>query len=152
MKKQKWFCEACGVAGEVGHKESADVITVVKAIKADHHKRSPGCPNPIENIRALENESMQEEKDINKILEDLKRDFGLTDEQVKDIMDRYIVMYTPGFMKRARRMDIIREELKKFDAEPAILRLLLFAHDEDLEQGHLDKVILRIINFRNNYY
>lgn len=53
MKKQKWLCEICNTIGEAEHSERADVITIANAIKADHRKRSPGCPNPIENIKAL---------------------------------------------------------------------------------------------------
>ena len=82
------------------------------------------------------------EKNVDKILEDFKEDFQLTDEQIKHITHDYIKVHTPGFMKRARKMDALRKEMKKFNTDPVILRLLLFVfYDKDLEKGYFDKVI-----------
>ncbi len=93
------------------------------------------------------------EKDIDKILEDFKEDFQLTDEQIKHIRHDYIRVYTPGFMKRARKMDALWKEMKKFSTDPVILRLLLFVfYDKDLKKGYFDKVIESVAVLKESVY
>ncbi len=94
-----------------------------------------------------------EEKDINKILKDFKKDFQLTDEQIKHITHDYIKVDTSGFMKRARKMDTLRKEMKKFSTDPVILRLLLFVfYDKDLKKGRFDKVIESVATLKESVY
>lgn len=42
MPIQRWFCEACGVNGEVEYQEHADVMSVFHDINDDHRLRSLG--------------------------------------------------------------------------------------------------------------
>jgi len=91
------------------------------------------------------------EKDIDKIMEGFKKDFQLTDGQIEHITHDYMRVHTPGFMKRARKMDALRKEMKKFSTDPVILRLLLFVvYDEDLKKGRFDKVMKSVATLKES--
>jgi len=89
-----------------------------------------------------------DEKEIRKKLKDFKQDFQLTSEEVNAIAKPE----TPGFEKRVRRMNIVREELNKFSWSPNVLHGLLTVRHRGLKSsyfelmvdGYFDKVIEHI--------
>ncbi len=91
-----------------------------------------------------------EKKDINRMLEEFKQDFQLTDKELNFIkINRYVRFDVPGFEKRIKRMRAVLKEMKKFTKSPIILDVLLFTHDEDLKNGYFDKVIESVIKLRD---
>ena len=48
---QKYICDKCSTEGSVFYQGNDDIMTVVNRIEDDHKIRSPGCENPVNNIR-----------------------------------------------------------------------------------------------------
>lgn len=69
--KQHWVCEDCGLGGAIDHKENADVIAIVHALR-DHHetlasKYAPTCHFNIDRVR-VRNDALTNEYEWNRFV------------------------------------------------------------------------------------